>query len=439
MRIIHCADIHLGRRRLDGRLPDGDFAAALSAIVARAVEWKADAFLIAGDLFDAPQISPPVLRQAATALAPLRKAGILTLAIEGNHDRHLLAGVRPSWVRYLAEEGLLTLLGTPFTADGPRLAPYDPASGEGALLEHAGIRFVGAGYLGAGTPRKMQALLSALPADDTPTVMLLHAGPEYFVGEAGGFDQALLTQMRERLTYLALGHIHKPMKHGQTGGAPWAVNPGSPENCRLEESAYPGPRGWAEVVLDPKALPGLKLARVEIRDCPRRPVLPIELDVTPYGNKLKAGAEAIAAAALKAIAAGKPTPETVVRLLLRGELNIGRVPIEPAALGLVLAAQAQVAGVEVNQEALKLYTGRLGPGQPVEGLSTAQIEKLALEEVLRERPPDGLEERLGEAAQLAARLRELVAQQAGTEAILEELERSPLPAAVAQARAERMG
>ena len=87
MRIVHCADIHLGRRRLDGRLPDADFAAALQHIAARAVAWKAHAFLIAGDLFDTPQIPPPVLRQAAAALAPLKKARIPVIAIEGNHDR----------------------------------------------------------------------------------------------------------------------------------------------------------------------------------------------------------------------------------------------------------------------------------------------------------------------------------------------------------------
>ena len=87
MRIVHCADIHLGRRRLDGRLPDSDFAAVFQRIVQRAMKWQADALLIAGDLFDAPQVSPPILRQAISSLSPAKQRGIPVIAVEGNHDR----------------------------------------------------------------------------------------------------------------------------------------------------------------------------------------------------------------------------------------------------------------------------------------------------------------------------------------------------------------
>ena len=86
MRILHCSDIHLGRRRLDGRLPDTDFAEALSRIVDRAIKWKAQVVLIAGDLFDTPQIPPPVLRQAQHCLAPLKKKKIPVVVIESIHD-----------------------------------------------------------------------------------------------------------------------------------------------------------------------------------------------------------------------------------------------------------------------------------------------------------------------------------------------------------------
>lgn len=431
MRILHCADIHLGRRRLDGRLPEADFAAALSKIVARALEWKAHVFLIAGDLFDTPQIPPPVLRQAAAALAPLKKARIPVLAIEGNHDRFSSGSVLPTWVRYLAEDGLLTLLSTPFGAEGPRLTPYDLQTGQGSWVEIGGIRFVGAGYLGAGTVRKVQALVAALPASHGSTVMLLHAGPEYFVGETGGFDPPTLAAMREKVAYLALGHIHRPMLHGEAG-RPWAINPGSPENCRLDEAGLKGPRGWAEVEIEPQALPGLALLRAEIMDCPRRPVERIDLDISTFGNKLKEGSQAIQAAAVKAIVARQLAPESVVRLFLRGELNIGRIALEPQALGAAIAEQTRIAGVEVNQDEIKLYTGRPGGARTPEGLTTAEIERLALEEILRERPIEGLEERIPQAAEFCAKLRELVARGAGPEAVLELLETSELPAAMAR-------
>jgi len=40
-------------------------------------------FLIAGDLFDRPQVEPPHLRQAQQVLVELKKAGIPVIAIEG--------------------------------------------------------------------------------------------------------------------------------------------------------------------------------------------------------------------------------------------------------------------------------------------------------------------------------------------------------------------
>jgi len=432
MRILHCADLHLGRRRLDGRLPDTDFAAALQHIVARAVAWKAHAFLIAGDLFDTPQIPPPVLRQATAALAPLKKARIPVLAIEGNHDRPGFANTQPTWVQYLGDEGLLTLLSTPFNADGPLLTPYDAATQRGALLELDGVRFVGAGYLGAGTERKARAIAQALPEDGKPTVMLLHAGPEYFVGETGGFTKDTLTLLRARVTYLALGHIHKPMLHRDADGRPWAINPGAPENCRLDESTVTEPRGWVELEIVPDALPGLALLDAHVLDCPRRPVLRVELNIAHFGNKLKDGEQAIAAAAVKAIQESHAPAEAVVRLFLMGELNLGRIAVEPQSLGAQIAQQAGVAGVEVNLELLKLFTGRLMPARRGAGLTTAEIEKLALEEILKERPAEGLEERTPEVVDFLRKLKELVAQNAPPEAVLELLETSPLPTELAR-------
>ncbi len=76
MKIFHVADIHLGRRRLDGRLPDGDFKRAFAHIADQAIRDRADVFLIAGDLFDRPAVEPPHLRQAQEVLAELKDKGI---------------------------------------------------------------------------------------------------------------------------------------------------------------------------------------------------------------------------------------------------------------------------------------------------------------------------------------------------------------------------
>ncbi|MBV8176220.1 MAG: DNA repair exonuclease, partial [Verrucomicrobia bacterium] len=48
MKVFHLADIHLGRRRLDGRLPDSDLAGAFGFVADKAIEEKADVVLVAG-------------------------------------------------------------------------------------------------------------------------------------------------------------------------------------------------------------------------------------------------------------------------------------------------------------------------------------------------------------------------------------------------------
>ena len=90
VKIFHAADIHLGRRRLGGRLPDKDFAEAFAFMAGRAVAEGADVFLFAGDLFDRAQVEPPHLRQAQQVLAQLKRASIPVVAIEGNHDKAFL-------------------------------------------------------------------------------------------------------------------------------------------------------------------------------------------------------------------------------------------------------------------------------------------------------------------------------------------------------------
>ena len=119
-------------------------------------------------------------------------------------------------------------------------------------MDYGGIRFVGAGYLGAATPFKVRQLVSQLENDKTH-VLLLHAGPDYFVGEGGGFSPAELQAINEKTCYLALGHIHRPMRHGD-----WACNPGSLENCNVSEASYDRDfsgrkvgRGYAVLEIDP--------------------------------------------------------------------------------------------------------------------------------------------------------------------------------------------
>ncbi|MBI2267759.1 MAG: metallophosphoesterase [Armatimonadetes bacterium] len=404
MKILHVADIHLGRERLSGKLPDSDFAEALGHIVNIAISENVDVFLIAGDLFDSPQIHPPALKQAITCLSPLKGEGIPVLAIEGNHDRVSLQSASPTWMRYLSDEGYLHLLTTPFAPDGPVLLPWDTGRRQGSWIEINGIRFIGAGYLGAGTPKRVRAILEGIESGG-PTVLVLHAGPDYFVGEGGGFSKEDLSFIKDKVSYLALGHIHKPMIHEN-----WACNPGSPENCRLQEDGKSYAlhnRGYALVVICETARRPPE--SMEIRSNPRRPVIIETLDCSPFGNKLKGGLEALRDSAVRALRQRGTTPDSAVLLCLSGTLNIGRIGLDPDMLASELEEKLGVKAVEVSTEKLQLFQGRNSSALSGPELVTREeLERSAILEILSEDPIGGLEEKAEELASLFMELKEHV-------------------------------
>ena len=408
MKIYHAADIHLGRRRLDGRLPDSDILAAFRFIAEEAIREKADVFLLAGDLFDRPQVDPPHLRQAQEVLQLLKSAGIPVIAIEGNHDKQFVNNEAPTWVRFLAEDDLLILLRPEFDAEGARLTQWNKESRTGAWIEMGGISFIGAGYLGAATPNKIRQMLEKLPVG-RPQVLMLHAGPEYFVGEGGGFSKEDLQLLREKFCYLSLGHIHKPMVYGG-----WACNPGSPENCDLREAGYshgkdgePVGRGYAVMEIDPNQ-PGQPVS-LEIRSNPRRPCLRIELDCTVFGNKTKNGAAAFVSAAVESIQEDNPDKTAVVELVLIGTLNHNRIALDQAKAAFEIAEQAGVFAVSIDTTRLNIGTGfSVGAENGADLLPRDELERRAIFQLVGQQPLWGLQENQQSFADLFFELKEAV-------------------------------
>ena len=413
MKLFHCADIHLGRRRLDGRLPDSDFADAFAWLATEAIAGRANAFLLAGDLFDKPQVEPRHLRQAQTTLERLRAAGIPVIAIEGNHDKASLHFSEATWLDFLADDGLLRLLKPRFDANGAII--------DSACVDLDGVRFVGAGYLGAATPAKVRQILERLEAG-RDHVMLLHAGPDYFVGEGGGFSSGDLAAIREKVRYLALGHIHKPMLHGG-----WACNPGSPENCELREAAYDHdragiavPRGYAVVELEAGQ------TRVEIRGNPRRPCVHLDLDCTPFGNKLKEGVAALEKAAVKLIAARALPRGAAIELRLLGRINLDRVAFDADAVSQHLEQATGAAAVAINPAGINLDGATVAGLAAEETISREALERAALRSLIAGEHLWGLEGEQGNAADLFYELKEGVHRGRSPQELAETIRASPL-------------
>ncbi len=419
MKIFHAADIHLGRRRLDGRLPDSDFAEAFEFIAKAAIAERAEVFVLAGDLFDRAQVEPPHLRQAQRVLMLLHEARIPVVAIEGNHDKAFITTETPTWLDYLAQDDLLILLKTTFNAEGAILTPWDATARRGSFIEIGGVTFTGAGYLGAATPHKVRQIVERLDPGETH-VLLLHAGPDYFVGEGGGFSSDDLRAIREKVRYLALGHIHKPMLHGG-----WACNPGSPENCELRESLYGADaRGYAVVALDPTDF--ARPVDIRIASNPRRPCLHLELDCTPFGNKLKDGAAALEKAAVKLFAAKLAPPNAAIELRLTGQINLNRIALDAAALSRAIEQGAGVAAVSLNLTGINLADGAPVSGGDGATISREELERAALRELVEGENLWGLDGEQQTVADLFFDLKEAVRLGRSAHEIAETIRTQPL-------------
>lgn len=436
LKFIHCSDIHLGRQRMGGKLPDQDFATALQYVVRYTLEQQADALLIAGDLYDSPNIQPPVLLQATSCLMPLKEAGIPVFAIEGNHDRATVTGETHTWVRYLNDIGLIHLLTIPFTAEGPQITPWDEQQKKGSYIDFQGVRILGAGYLGAGTIKRARAIAEAMQSwqqEVGAVIMLLHAGPDYVVQEGGGFSKENLEFLHETVDYLALGHIHKPMNHGG-----WAINPGSPEHVRLEECRYDGQaRGMAVVEIDPTA--EQPLIRAEIISVPKRQVISLRYDCSPHSTKTKRAMDAIKTDIIEKLRELGAAPGHAVRLELTGAVNLGRIRLDTEALALYLEETLPVQAVEVNSSGLQLAGSEGSEAGSIREIASREALELdAIKQLVNGNPLPGLEEQSEQLARLFYQFKEDVRNQASAQEIRERLSANQLvEALLAEALAEQ--
>jgi DNA repair exonuclease SbcCD nuclease subunit len=111
MKILHCADIHLGRRPLGGQ---GDYSKkryedyfnAFNWAIDKAIENRVEIFLIAGDFFDKKELLPEVLEKSEKSLVRLKNNNIPVILIEGNHDNVTRGNENDSWLIYLKNKEL---------------------------------------------------------------------------------------------------------------------------------------------------------------------------------------------------------------------------------------------------------------------------------------------------------------------------------------------
>lgn len=241
MRLLHCADLHLGVTRYGYPTPTGnsriaDFAATARLVVDVAKEERADAVLFAGDTFNSRRPGPEELAAIARVLSDLSSLGIRTVVLPGNHDGMTTIGDPTThallWLRHL-DLPLVDVLTRPgpytvSTRSGPFRVFALPYPHKRALDKELGDMPYEERVEETGRRLEQAILTLGLREEGMPNVFLGHlsvAGAS-LGSEASmrfGWDVIIRPDVLGRFDYAALGHIHKQQQVGEKAwyaGAP---------------------------------------------------------------------------------------------------------------------------------------------------------------------------------------------------------------------------
>ncbi len=201
MKILHCADVHIGMEftanRMRSRQRKAEILNGFLRVLSFCKEKCVDVLLIAGDLFDNENIEPEVLEQIRAGFADIE--GTDVYIAPGNHD-----ALTPS---------------SPYRkVEWPKnVMIFD---GEGKIIEHEdkGYRIWGCGFEHAFVSNRLLSGIR-LKRDELINIGIIHG---QLVGKNGTAIYNPITDAdieKSNMDYLALGHIHKQtdiLKNGNT-------------------------------------------------------------------------------------------------------------------------------------------------------------------------------------------------------------------------------
>ncbi|MEO1420329.1 MAG: exonuclease SbcCD subunit D [Pseudomonadota bacterium] len=241
MRILHTADLHLGRQ-FNGIPLDADHAAILDQIVSAITSRDVDVLVIAGDIFDRAAPPTSAVRQFNGFLARVAsETDAAVVMIAGNHD----SGDRIASMAIMTDTRRALIRGA-ISADEKPLFLTDA---------HGRVAFTGLPFAYEYAARECfsdealhtpEDVLAAQVAcgrrnipDGTRWVVVSHA---FVAGASSSESERPLTRVGgietvssavfEGAHYVALGHLHRP----QSVGAPHIRYSGSPLAFGFDES-----------------------------------------------------------------------------------------------------------------------------------------------------------------------------------------------------------
>ena len=199
MKIVHCSDLHLGKK-LSGTKDYVtkrymDFFNAFATFVDKVEEIKPDVCLIAGDIFDKKEINPDILSKTEYLFKKLKdnvKKDII--AIEGNHDNSKI--LEESWLEYLQKKDIL------------KVFYYNKNFEEENYLRLDDINFYPVGYPGFMIDEALTKLSEKLNPDEK-NIVVVHTGISGSTNTLPGLvSTSILDLFKDKAIYIAGGHIH---------------------------------------------------------------------------------------------------------------------------------------------------------------------------------------------------------------------------------------
>lgn len=199
MKIVHCSDLHLGKRFSGNKdyvkKRYMDFFNAFATFVDKVEKIKPDVCLIAGDIFDKKEINPDILSKTEYLFKKLKdnvKKDII--AIEGNHDNSRI--LEESWLEYLQEQNIL------------KVFYYNKDFEEKNYLKIDDINFYPVGYPGFMIDEALTKLSEKLNPQEK-NIVVVHTGISGSTDTLPGLvSTSILDLFKDKTIYIAGGHIH---------------------------------------------------------------------------------------------------------------------------------------------------------------------------------------------------------------------------------------
>lgn len=199
MKIVHCSDLHLGKRFSGNKdyvkKRYMDFFNAFATFVDKVEKIKPDVCLITGDIFDKKEINPNILSKTEYLFKKLKdnvKKDII--AIEGNHDNSRI--LEESWLEYLQEQNIL------------KVFYYNKDFEEKNYLKIDDINFYPVGYPGFMIDEVLTKLSEKLNPQEK-NIVIVHTGISGSTNTLPGLvSTSILDLFKDKTIYIAGGHIH---------------------------------------------------------------------------------------------------------------------------------------------------------------------------------------------------------------------------------------